>query len=62
MKTVGITISFIVWCLITLILSISIIGLIVFIREDNECRNWQGEEGESAWFKMGRKLINKLTE
>lgn len=62
MKTIGITICFIFWCLFTLILAISLIGIVVLIREDYNCKNFQGEEGEAIWFKIGKKLINKLTE
>lgn len=62
MKTIGITICFIFWCLFTLILAISLIGIVVLIREDYNCKNFQSEEGEAIWFKIGKKLINKLTE
>jgi hypothetical protein len=60
MKKILITISFIVWCISTLLLVCSIIGIIVLIREDFNCKTFQGEEGEAVWFQIGKKLINNL--
>jgi len=62
MKKLLITISFIIWCIITLLLVCSIIGIIVLLREDYNCKDYQGESGESAWLKIGRTLINSLIE
>ena len=55
-----ITICFIVWCLITLLLALSLVGIVVLIREDHNCKGFQGEEGEAVWFRIGKTLINKL--
>ena len=55
-----ITICFIVWCLITLLLALSLVGIVVLIREDHNCKGFQGEEGEAVWFRIGKILINKL--
>lgn len=62
MKKIGITISFIFWCFFTLLLAISIVGVIVLIREDHNCKAYQGEKGEAVWFQIGKKLINSLIE
>jgi len=62
MKTLGITTSFIIWCIFTLLLACSLIGIMVLMREDHDLPQFQGEEGEAVWFRIGKKLINKLTE
>jgi hypothetical protein len=62
MKTIALTISFIIWCFFTLFLAISLVGLVAFVREDYNCKNYQGEEGDAVWFQIGKKLINKLIE
>jgi hypothetical protein len=62
MKKLLITINFIIWCFITLLLVCSIIGIIVLLREDYNCNAYLGESGESAWLKIGRTLINSLIE
>jgi hypothetical protein len=59
MKTL---IAFIFWCITTILIVCSILGIILLIREDYNCRQYQGESGESAWLKLGRKLVNKLVE
>lgn len=46
----------------TLILALSLVGIIVLAREDWSCQQFQGEEGESNWMRIGKKLINKLIE
>lgn len=56
----SIAICFIVWCLMTLLLALSVVGLVVFIREDFSTNSWTGEQGEAAWFKIGKALTNKL--
>ena len=60
MKKIAITISFIIWCFFTLFLAISLVGLIVLIREDWNTKDYQGKEGEAVWFKIGLKLIDTL--
>lgn len=55
-----IAVCFIVWCLMTLVLALSLVGLLVFIREDFSSSRWTGEEGEAVWFKIGKALTNKL--
>lgn len=62
MKTLGIVIAFVVWCLFTLLLVCSLVGIVVLIREDHNIQNFQGEVGEAVWFRIGKKLVNKLTE
>ena len=46
----------------TLILAISIVGLFVLIREDHNITEFQGEDGEAVWFRIGKGLVNKLIE
>lgn len=60
MKNITITICFALWCIFTLFLVLSIVGLIVLVREDHNCKDFQGEEGEAVWLQIGKKLINEL--
>ena len=61
MKTIGITISLVVWMILSLFAAITVIpGLFLFTREDSTCEKWQGEVGESVWLKIGKKLTEKL--
>ena len=62
MKTFILSITFIIWMIMTFILAISIVGLVVLMREDNQMQSWYGEEGEAVWFKIGKKITNKLVE
>lgn len=57
---VTLTICFIFYCIITLLLCVSIVGLILLIREDHNCDTYQGEGAESAWLKIGKQLVNKI--
>lgn len=60
MKKILITISFIVWCIFTLLLAISLVGIVVLIREDHNVCTFEGEVGEAVWFKIGKKIIDEL--
>lgn len=60
MKKILIAISFIFWCLFTLLLATSLVGIVVLIREDHNAKSFQGEVGEAVWFQIGKKLINEL--
>jgi len=60
MNKIYITIVVIIWLIMTVLLTFSIIGLFIYMREDSSCDDWQGEAGESTWFNIGRKLINNL--
>jgi len=51
MKYILITLLIIVWLLTTVMLAITVIGLIVFMIED--------ENDQSHWFVYGRKLLNQ---
>ena len=63
MKTITLGFLLFMWMIITLILACSIIGLtILLIRADAGCVNYQGEEGSVPWMKVGKQLLNKLTE
>lgn len=60
MKKIGITLAFIFWMLMTFLLAISLVGLVVLIREDSNSSYFKGEEGEAVWFKIGKKLVDSL--
>ena len=62
MKSIVLGTVFIVWMIMTLALALSVIGMIVLMREDYNIKSFQGEEGESVWFRLGKRIINKLTE
>lgn len=62
MKNVVLGIVLIIWMIMTLLLALSLIGTMVLIREDHNIKTFQGEEGESIWFRLGKKLVNKLIE
>jgi hypothetical protein len=62
MKNVVLGIVFIVWMIMTLALALSLIGIVVLIREDHNITTFQGEQGESGWFRLGRSIVNKLVE
>jgi hypothetical protein len=62
MKTITIGVCFIVWCIFTLLLACSLVGIIVLVREDHNIRSFQGEIGEAIWFRIGKRLINKLCD
>jgi hypothetical protein len=55
-----ISIVLIFWFIFTLLLACSIIGIMVLIREDHDCKGFQGEAGEAVWFRIGKMLVNKL--
>ena len=54
MKYLGLTILNILWIITTLLLAISIIGLLVFFIDD--------EQDEVYWFSYGRKLLEELNK
>lgn len=56
------SITFIVWMIMTFILAISMVGWIVLVREDHNIQHYQGENGEAVWFKLGKSIIKKLTD
>lgn len=60
MKKIIIGIVLIFWIIFTLLLAISIIGIVVLRREDHNCVNYQGVIGESAWMKLGNNLMLEL--
>lgn len=62
MKSIVLGIVLIVWMIMTLLLALSLIGIVVLIREDYNIKTFQGEEGESVWFRLGKGLVNKLIE
>ena len=53
MKYIGLTLLSIVWLLSTFLLAITLIGILVFIIED--------EKNESYWFVYGKKLIDWMS-
>jgi hypothetical protein len=46
----------------TLLLVVSILGLVVLAREDASAMNYQGEEGESSWMKIGKTILTNLVK
>jgi len=62
MKTVVLGITLIVWMVMTLLLALSLVGLIIFRRADHESNLFHGEVGESVWFRLGKNIANKLVE
>ena len=61
MKKAGLILLLIIWMIITLLLTCSIIGLFVVAkREDYNCKNYQGVDGEPSWMKFGKKLLHHL--
>lgn len=62
MKSIVLGIVLIIWMITTLLLALSLIGIVVLIREDHNIKTFQGEEGESVWFRLGKGLVNKLIE
>jgi hypothetical protein len=62
MKNVVLGIVFIVWMIMTLALALSLIGIVVLIREDHNIKSFQGEDGEAIWFRLGKGLVKKLIE
>jgi hypothetical protein len=60
MKQFSLSIVFIVWMIMTLLLAVSLVGLVVLVREDNRCEKYTGEEGESAWLKIGKKILQEI--
>jgi hypothetical protein len=61
MKT-HILIALIFWMIISLILTLSIIGNLVWVRSDTNVENWKGDAGRSTWARVGHSLCNKLIE
>ena len=60
MKKISIALAFIFWMLMTFLLVVSLVGIIVLVREDINCQHFKGEEGEAVWFRIGKKLVNNL--
>lgn len=59
MKTISISIIFIFWMIISLILVCSLVGLILFIPKDN----YQNQDSTpSTWAYIGRELLKTLTK
>jgi len=54
MKYLIITILFILWIFATIILCLSLFGIIIFDFEDNN--------DDTYWFKIGSRLLNKIIE
>lgn len=60
MKKITILFALVFWMIFTLILACSIVGFAVLIREDHNCKKYQGEAGEAVWFKIGKQITNEL--
>ena len=56
----SILIALIFWMLISLVLSLSIVGLLLFVRADGNTQYWQGDKGRSTWCKIGVGLFENL--
>lgn len=48
--------------IISLLLSLSIIGNLVWIRSDSDTEFWKGDEGRSTWARIGQNLCDNLIE
>lgn len=59
-QTISVLIALITWMLISLLFVISIVGLLLFVRSDNSCSAWEGDDGISSWNKIGIGLYKKL--
>lgn len=62
MKELSILIALIVWFVCSLLLVGSVIGLLLFVRADDNATYWQGDKGASTWLRIGFGLMNKLIE
>jgi len=62
MKTVVLGITLIVWMVMTLLLALSVVGLIILRRADHESNLFHGEAGESVWLRLGKNIANRLVE
>lgn len=51
------TVCFIIWMLLSVILVLSVIGLVLFIPKDSYS---QGENIPSTWYSIGKKLLNSV--
>ncbi len=60
MKQFFLSIVFIIWMIMTLLLAVSVIGLVVLIREDTRCEKYTGEAGQSVWFKLGKTILEEI--
>jgi flagellar biosynthesis/type III secretory pathway M-ring protein FliF/YscJ len=59
MKT-HILIALVVWMIVSLILTLSVIGLLVWVRSDDSTTYWKGDEGRSTWARIGQDLTDNL--
>jgi hypothetical protein len=51
---------FVIWCICTVILSISIIGLVVVLRSNNTGYRLSEIETRSSWMQLGFELKNNI--
>ncbi len=59
MKSIVLGISFIVWALLTVVLTLSIVGMLLFIVKDQ----WKNQENTpSTWMAIGKTLINEIVK
>ena len=56
----SILIGLIFWMLISLVLALSVVGLLLFVRADGNTKYWQGDEGRSTWCRIGVGLFENL--
>lgn len=54
--------ALILWMLFSLILTLSVIGNLVWVRQDSNMPTYYGIEGRSTWAKIGNELVKKLVE
>jgi len=54
MQQITVTILFILWILLSIILCLSLVGIIIFSFDD--------DNGDIYWFEIGSELLNKIIE
>lgn len=62
MKKIAIGVVLIFWMITTFFLAISVVGWIILVREDWGTGHFRGVEGESAWSKISKSLVDELTK
>jgi len=58
MKKITLTIAFIFWVIVTLLLVCSIIGMVLFISSFHDCSTRDDER--STWLLIGKKIVEEL--
>lgn len=62
MKKFGLLVTLIIWMLLTIILTLSIIGWIILLHKDSGFSSQSSDEARSTWMKIGLIILNKIIE